>query len=156
MTLALDRSDRATVLCIHRRDPAPRTRYRNPTFVVPPLASPRNRFRYPNQFNEATSMKLRSLCATMVQTFCLTAIGISLSPMAQAQTASSARSTVTTPVSDSKMITLVGNVRPEANAANDRGAVSGDLQLEHMLLQLNRPAELETALTARIESMSQP
>ena len=94
-------------------------------------------------------MKLRSLCATMVQSFCLSAVGILLLPMAQAQTASSARLTVTTPVSDSKMITLTGNVRPEANAVNDRGAVKDNLLLEHMLLQLKRPAEREAALTDR-------
>jgi len=101
-------------------------------------------------------MKLRTVRTGMVQCFCLTAMGISLLPAAQAQTAAPARSTVTTPVSDSKMITLVGNVRPEANALNDRGAVSGSLQLEHMLLQLKRPAEREAAFTAKIESMHTP
>jgi subtilase family serine protease len=101
-------------------------------------------------------MKLRTLCARTAQCFCLTAIGISLLPAAQAQTSTSARSTVTTPVSDNKMITLVGNVRPEANALNDRGAVDGSMQLDHMLLQLKRPAEREAALTAKIESMHTP
>ncbi|WP_260734779.1 S53 family peptidase [Tunturiibacter lichenicola] len=101
-------------------------------------------------------MKLRTLCARTAQSFCLTAIGISLLPVAQAQTSTVARSTVTTPVTDSKMITLLGNVRPEANAANDRGAVDGSMQLDHMLLQLKRPAEREAALTAKIESLHTP
>jgi subtilase family serine protease len=100
-------------------------------------------------------MKLHTLCARTAQCFCLTAIGISLLPAAQAQS-TSARSTVTTPVSDNKMITLVGNVRPEANVLNDRGAVDGSMQLDHMLLQLKRPAEREAALTAKIESMHTP
>ena len=100
-------------------------------------------------------MKLRTLRASMVHSFCLTAMGLSLLPAAQAQSIS-ARSTVTTPVTDSKMITLVGNVRHEANALNDRGAVSGDLKLDHMLLLLKRPAEREAALNAKIESMYKP
>lgn len=83
-------------------------------------------------------------------------MGISLLSSGQAQTGTSARSTVTAPVSDSKMITLAGNVRPEANALNDRGAVNGAMQLDHMLLQLKRPAEREAALTAKIESMHTP
>jgi subtilase family serine protease len=98
-------------------------------------------------------MKLRSFCT---QFLCLSAMGISLLPAAQAQSGTSARSTVTSPVSDSKMITLIGNVRPEANALNDRGAVNGSMQLDHMLLQLKRPAEREAALTAKIESMHKP
>jgi subtilase family serine protease len=100
-------------------------------------------------------MKLRTLCATMTHSFCLTAMGLSLMPMAQAQSAS-ARSTVTAPVTDGKMITLFGNVRPEATALNDRGAVNGDMQLDHMLLQLKRPAEREAALTDKIASMYKP
>jgi subtilase family serine protease len=100
-------------------------------------------------------MKLRTLRASMVHSFCLTAMGLTLMPMAQAQSLS-ARSVVTAPVVDSKMIMLKGNVRPEANALNDRGAASGDMQLDHMLLQLKRPAEREAALGLKIESMYKP
>ena len=49
------------------------------------------------------------------------------------------------------MIALPGNVRPEATLANDRGLVSGSLPLEHMLLQLKRPADREAALVALSE-----
>ncbi|MEO6965915.1 MAG: S53 family peptidase [Acidobacteriaceae bacterium] len=54
------------------------------------------------------------------------------------------------------MVTLPGNVRREANAANDQGAASGSLRLDHMLLQLGRPAARESELEAKIESLYQP
>jgi subtilase family serine protease len=54
------------------------------------------------------------------------------------------------------MVSLSGNVRPEVSMAKDEGPVDGSLQLDHMLLQLQRPAALEAALEARIEAMHQP
>lgn len=54
------------------------------------------------------------------------------------------------------MVTLAGNTRPEAVAANDQGALSGDTQMDHMLLQLRRPADRERALTELIESLYRP
>ena len=74
----------------------------------------------------------------------------------QAQSSSAAQLLVTAPVTETSMVTLHGNVRSEANADNDQGAVSGGLQMEHMLLQLKRPADREAALTQRIDSMYQP
>jgi subtilase family serine protease len=44
------------------------------------------------------------------------------------------------------LVTLRGNTRPEANAKNDRGRVSDDLILKHMMLQLRRSPEREQAL----------
>ena len=38
------------------------------------------------------------------------------------------------------LVTLPGNVRPDVKSAIDQGAVDGSLQLDHMLLQLQRPA----------------
>ncbi len=54
------------------------------------------------------------------------------------------------------LITLPGNVRPDVRTATDEGAVDGSMQLDHMLLQLQRPAAQEAALEARIEAMHQP
>ncbi|MGB8481411.1 MAG: protease pro-enzyme activation domain-containing protein [Acidobacteriaceae bacterium] len=53
-------------------------------------------------------------------------------------------------------VTLPGNVRPDVKAAIDKGAVDGNMQLDDMLLQLQRPAARETALEERIEAMYQP
>ncbi|WP_161557433.1 S53 family peptidase [Acidisarcina polymorpha] len=75
---------------------------------------------------------------------------------ALAQSATSAQVLVTSPVLESKLLTLRGNLRPEANAQNDRGAVSGDLVLEHMLLQLKRPADRQAALTEKINAQYKP
>ncbi len=38
-------------------------------------------------------------------------------------------------VDSARLVTLAGNTRPEANAANDLGVVSDDLRLDHMMLQ---------------------
>jgi hypothetical protein len=46
----------------------------------------------------------------------------------------------------SGLVTLRGNMRPEANAKNDRGRVSDDMILNHMMLQLRRSPEREQAL----------
>ncbi|MES2222882.1 MAG: protease pro-enzyme activation domain-containing protein, partial [Acidobacteriota bacterium] len=53
-------------------------------------------------------------------------------------------------------VTLPGNIRPDVKSAIDKGAVDGGLQLDHMLLQLQRPAAREAALDAKIEAMHQP
>src|SRR5208282_5204570 len=71
------------------------------------------------------------------------------SPHAHAQgidLGSSSRPLITQNVDESKWVTLAGNTRPEANAANDRGRVGDDFWMDHMLLQLRRPADQEQAL----------
>ena len=54
------------------------------------------------------------------------------------------------------LITLPGNVRPDVKTAIDKGAIDSGMQLNHMLLQLRRPAAREAALEAKIEAMHQP
>ena len=54
------------------------------------------------------------------------------------------------------LVSLPGNVRPDVKSATDEGAVDGSMQLDHMLLQLQRPSVREAALEARIEAMHQP
>ena len=41
-------------------------------------------------------------------------------------------------IDESALVTLSGNTRREANAANDRGAVADQFPLKHMMLQLRR------------------
>jgi subtilase family serine protease len=60
---------------------------------------------------------------------------------------------VTQKIDDGVRITLAGNVRREANAKNDVGEVSPDMQLDHMLLLLQRPASLEAQLEQFIEDL---
>ena len=46
------------------------------------------------------------------------------------------------------VVRLKGNVRPEATSQNDLGPVDDGLSLEHVLLELQRPAERQAALDA--------
>ena len=52
--------------------------------------------------------------------------------------------------------TLRGNTRPEATAANDRGRVSDDMPLDHLMLQLRRSPEREQALQQFIQDVHNP
>ena len=61
--------------------------------------------------------------------------------------------TIRETVNEEKLVTLVGNTRDEANSANDRGIVADDFKLDHMLLQLKRSPERETALTKYIDDL---
>src|ERR1700720_3700280 len=72
---------------------------------------------------------------------------------AQSPAAQNARPLITQNIDESKLAVLAGNLRPEARAANDRGSVGHDLMLEHLLLQLKRPAEQETTLKALIDDL---
>ena len=67
-----------------------------------------------------------------------------------------ARVLITQNIDEAKLVTLRGNVRPEATAVNDRGAVPEDFAMEHMLLQLQRPAELEKELQEFVDDLHDP
>ena len=54
------------------------------------------------------------------------------------------------------MVTLRGNTRPEANSANDRGAVAGDLRLDHLELQLRLPLEKQQELDQLTRDQQDP
>jgi subtilase family serine protease len=64
----------------------------------------------------------------------------------------SPRPLITQTVNEASLVTLEGNTRPQANAANDRGRVADDFAMEHMLLQLQRSPEQEQALDSLINS----
>ena len=66
------------------------------------------------------------------------------------------RALITQEIDESRLVTLKGNTRPEANPTNDRGAVADDFQMEHMLLQLQRPPEQEQALKEFIDQLHDP
>ncbi len=66
------------------------------------------------------------------------------------------RALITQEIDESRLVTLKGNTRPEANATNDRGAVADDFQMEHMLLQLQRPPEQEQALKEFLDQLHDP
>jgi subtilase family serine protease len=57
-------------------------------------------------------------------------------------------------IDDRVRVTLRGNTRPEAAAANDLGQVEDSLPLEHVQLLLKRSTEQQAALDAYTESLS--
>src|ERR1700735_168263 len=59
-------------------------------------------------------------------------------------------------VNEANLTVLAGNTRPEANAANDQGAVEGSMPMQHMLLQLKRTPEREAALSQLIDDLHNP
>ena len=76
--------------------------------------------------------------------------------MVGAVSLSQPRALITETVSETNLITLAGNTRPEATAANDRGPVATDFPMEHMLLQLRRAPEQEQALERYIDGLTDP
>jgi subtilase family serine protease len=64
------------------------------------------------------------------------------------------RAQITQPIDNAKTVTLFGNTRPEANAKHDRGRVADDFLLSHMLLQLKRAPDVESAFEAYIDSLT--
>lgn len=66
------------------------------------------------------------------------------------------RARITERIDAHRLVTLTGNVHPKARPANDRGAVTGDFRLDHMLLQLQRAPEQEQALQALINQQHDP
>jgi len=75
---------------------------------------------------------------------------------AQGQSGPPSRVPITQKVDEEKRVALKGNTRPEARAENDRGAVADDFTMEHMLLQLQRPPEIEKALQQFIDELHTP
>jgi subtilase family serine protease len=60
-------------------------------------------------------------------------------------------------VDETKQVTLMGNTRPEAMvAANDRGKVADNFPMSHLLLQLKRSPESESALKEFIDQLHDP
>ena len=75
---------------------------------------------------------------------------------AQTQVGSSARPVITQKIDPSQRGMLRGNMRPEATAANDRGAIAYDSPMEHLLLQLKRSPAQEQAVRQYIDDLHKP
>ncbi len=59
-------------------------------------------------------------------------------------------------IDETQLHRLVGNTRPEATAANDRGPVGDNFALDHMLLQLRRGPAEQKALDQYIDTLHNP
>jgi hypothetical protein len=84
----------------------------------------------------------------------LTVIGIGPSPKLQAAPQGNGQPPAGT--GPGATVTLRGNTRAEARAGNDRGRVSDDLPLAHMMLQLQRTSDQEQALEQLIKDLHDP
>jgi len=89
---------------------------------------------------------------------CLATLVFALHPFFSVRAASAAPPSAQKPsplqgIDESRRVTLRGNTRPEATAANDRGAVPENFALDHMFLQLKRSPEQEQALEAYIAQL---
>jgi subtilase family serine protease len=73
-----------------------------------------------------------------------------------AQPSGNVNRTIREAIDESKRTTLQGNMRPEATAANDRGIVSADFAMNHMLLQLKRSPASEAALKQFVDEVQDP
>jgi trimeric autotransporter adhesin len=67
-----------------------------------------------------------------------------------------AASRISESVDETRLTVLKGNTIPLANARNDRGAASKDMQLHRMLMLLRRSPEQETSLNTLLESQQEP
>lgn len=63
---------------------------------------------------------------------------------------------LTQPIDETRLVTLAGNTRPEANAVNDRGPVPDALRLEHIYLQLKRHTAQQQAEDALVNALHDP
>ncbi|MGB8414269.1 MAG: protease pro-enzyme activation domain-containing protein [Candidatus Binatus sp.] len=63
---------------------------------------------------------------------------------------------ITAAIDKNALITLASNTRPEAKAANDRGAVADDMAMDHMMLQLRRAPEQEQGLEKYLDELENP
>ncbi|MGA7872771.1 MAG: protease pro-enzyme activation domain-containing protein [Candidatus Binatus sp.] len=69
---------------------------------------------------------------------------------------SATASLITAAIDENSLVTLAGNTRAEATAANDRGTVAPGFPMEHMLLQLRRSAAQEQALEKYLDELEDP
>jgi subtilase family serine protease len=86
---------------------------------------------------------------------CALALTVTLSAGAAGQ-GSSRQPSITKKIDETRMTRLAGNVRREANSQNDRGAVGDSMQLQHLQLLLQRPADSEAALDAFMDRQQTP
>jgi len=86
--------------------------------------------------------------------FCLVGVVSSLLVFASSATAqTTARPLITSGIEEDNLVTLRGNTRSEATAANDRGRLNDAARMEHMFLLLKRAPERERALVTMIDQL---
>ena len=99
----------------------------------------------------------RKFHTVLFAVFALAAIFVAPPVGAQTSIGSfSAPRLITEAITSTRLVTLSGNRRPEANAQNDRGAVPDSFAMPHLLLQLKRSPTQEQALEGLIDQLHDP
>jgi len=80
-------------------------------------------------------------------------VAMLLAPVAFAQPRGRAVPSIRDGIDESKLVSLGHNTRPEAIPANDRGRVSGEFPMGHILLQLKRSPEREAEVARYIDEL---
>jgi subtilase family serine protease len=83
-------------------------------------------------------------------------LGFSVASLAEATKAGQSHPLITSAINDADRVTLSGNTSFDANAETDRGRVPDGYSLEHLQLELRRPADQEQALGHFIEELQKP
>ncbi len=102
---------------------------------------------------------LRKYGATLFSALVLAFVCMTFGTNAQAQsekTSTGPRVLITQRIDESKLVTLAGNTRPDVMTGRDNGRVYDGMALDHMLLQLRRSPEQETAAAKFIEDLHNP
>lgn len=89
-------------------------------------------------------------------TGCALVLGLMLGASVEATAATVRQPLVNGMIDETQLVTLPGNVRPEANASHDRGPVADSMPLNHLQLVLVRPARLEAALDDYMQAAQTP
>ena len=100
--------------------------------------------------DHATQLRFKLEAGILAGTLLLVCLGAVHSTLAQ-QVAR-----LTQPVNDHARVTLPGTVHPLANARNDRGAASPDMQLDRLQIILKRSPQQEATLQQLLRDMHTP
>lgn len=87
---------------------------------------------------------------------CLLLFAAIQAPDLRAQDVRRSPALIHTSIDENRLVTLGGNVRPEATRANDLGIVPDNLPLDHMLLQLKRAPQVEASVEQFIAELHDP
>ena len=104
---------------------------------------------------KSTDRRDRDLCAAALALLAGVTM-LTAATTAAPSVAPVARALITQQIDENNLVTLAGNTRPEATAANDRGAVADSFPMEHLWLQLRRSPEREQALDKYLDELSDP
>jgi len=101
---------------------------------------------------------MTSLTPIMSKRFtgCAIALCLMLAASVEASADTAHQALINGKIDESQLVTLPGNVRPEANASHDRGQVDDSMPMNHLQLVLVRPANREAALEDYMQSAQTP